>query len=62
LAKLYYYDGGQTIAEFRRGGAGDWFVWAPKRDSALPPTKQKRSLWQHMPDPIIPMVDTGALC
>jgi hypothetical protein len=44
LAKLYYYDGGQTIAEFRRGGAGDWFVWAPKRGQRLATYQTKKEL------------------
>lgn len=44
LGKLYYYDGGQTLAEFRRGGAGDWFVWAPKRGQRLATYRTKQEL------------------
>lgn len=35
VGKIYYYDNGQCLAEFRRGGPRDWFVWSPKAGQRL---------------------------
>ena len=44
LGKLYYYDGGQCLAEFRRGAEKDWFVWSPKRGQRLATYHSKKEL------------------
>jgi hypothetical protein len=44
FGQLYYYDGGQALAEFRRGGANDWFVWSPKRGQRLATYRTKKEL------------------
>lgn len=44
LGKLYYYDGGQCLAEFRRGDEKDWFVWSPKRGQRLATYRTKKEL------------------
>ena len=35
IGRIYYYDNGQCLAEFRRGGPNDWFVWSPKAGQRL---------------------------
>ena len=44
LGKLYYYDGGQCLAEFRRGAEKDWFVWSPKRGQRLATYRTRKEL------------------
>ena len=44
LGKLYYYDGGQCLAEFRRGDEKDWFVLAPKRGQRLATYRTRKEL------------------
>ena len=44
VGRVYYYDGGQCLAEFRRGGLGDWFVWSPKAGQRLKTYRTKGEL------------------
>lgn len=44
IGKIYYYDNGQCLAEFRRGGLGDWFVWSPKAGQRLKTYRTKDEL------------------
>lgn len=45
VGRVYYYDGGQCLAEFRRGSQNDdWFVWSPKSGQRLKTYRTKGAM------------------